>query len=207
MLASNVRFGKNLGPKVKSIIKKVIFCKRRRFTWRECKLDFFCLLTRCGCRYWIQQVYNHHLSSHSNTKKHQLLEVYGIMACHRFPQSLITFMSWSLQKMKATLYLHHFSTSSERVRHLRVTTTILGNRKNERWKELAFDLYEDVSRTKETWDSAKAKLKKGPKDTQKLLRSFSHIRKLPRKPLKGACPMKPWYKNEMKHEHPPWLKL
>ena len=32
MLASNVRFGKNLGPKVKSIIKKVFFCKRRRFT-------------------------------------------------------------------------------------------------------------------------------------------------------------------------------
>lgn len=89
------------------------------------------------------------------------------MACHRFPQSLITFMFWSLQKMKATLYLHHFSTSSERVRHLGVTKTILGNRKNERWKELAFDLCQDVSRTKKNMGQRQGKTEKGVPKTRK----------------------------------------
>ena len=50
MFASNVLFGKNLGPKVKSIVKKCLFASgvvllEGSVSWN------FCLLTRCGCRY------------------------------------------------------------------------------------------------------------------------------------------------------------
>lgn len=52
------------------------------------------------------------------------------------------------------------------------------------------------------------KTEKGSQRHAKIVEIFCHIRKLPRKPLKGACPMKLLgTKNEMKHEHPPWLKL